>query len=280
MNHTIGQSLLFELFSTCIREEWHMPALLVTASLVLEIVSVQIMTVLSSIYRAVSAEDTALFYRTLLIALVVVTLISLIKSLVSYATESCALSWRRRITNTIHASSYINQPSGMLMDASIVYLGTVDQRITQDTDRLTSLAAKLVADTVALPAVILFYSIHLIFLFNWWVVAACFAYFLCGCAVSSLLAGPLVPAVYAQEALEGGFRAAHSRYLQRLPDIRLLRGEAAERQSLGAAFAALVENTQSLIRKRLALSAFTNWFAYTGSLGEKHYLRRFFCFRD
>jgi putative ATP-binding cassette transporter len=153
------------------------------------------------------------------------------------------------------------------VDASVASLGTVDQRITQDTDRLTSQAAKLIADTVALPAVIVFYSIHLIYLFNWSVIAACFAYFLCGCAVSSWMAAPLVQAVYTQEALEGGFRAAHSRYQQRLPDIRLLHGEAAEQQTLGAAFAALVSNTQSLIRRRLALSAFTNWFAYTGSLG-------------
>jgi ABC-type uncharacterized transport system fused permease/ATPase subunit len=245
-----------------------MPALLVAGSLTLEVVSVQIMTILSSIYKAVSAGDTALFYKTLLVALVVVTLISLIKSLVSYATESCALAWRRHITETIHASSYLSHPTGVLMDASVASLGTVDQRITQDADRLTSQAAKLLADTVALPAVIVFYSVHLIYLFNWSVVVACLAYFLCGCAVSSLLAGPLMQAVYMQEALEGGFRAAHSRYQQRLPDIRLLRGEAAERQNLGAAFAALVANTQSLIRKRLALSAFTNWFAYTGSLGK------------
>jgi hypothetical protein len=77
---------LMRLWRLCFWDEcvlhgkYKLPTLLLATSLVYEIVSMRVMGILSSLYRAVASQDAGLFWATLSYALVVVALISLLKS--------------------------------------------------------------------------------------------------------------------------------------------------------------------------------------------------------
>ena len=264
----------FRLFSLCcstrytLSRWWYAPTILFLGNLLMEIVSVEVMSVLSNLYGAVSSRNLKLFRSTLVWAVVVVTTISVLKAYVLYTTESCALSWRTCTLRFIHKHYYLKLSLDTNMDQSMTNLGTIDQRITQDTDRLTTLTAKLLADVMILPAVIGFYTFYLIRLFGWEVPFICFGYFLCGCTISLFLSRRLVSIVYNQEGLEGEFRAAHYHYRQHISEIRLLRGEICERNDVVKTFGDLLTNTEELIRQRMWLNTFTNWFAYSASIGK------------
>jgi ABC-type uncharacterized transport system fused permease/ATPase subunit len=253
--------------SSCKDSGGYLLAGVVLGSLLAEMVSAQVMTVLSDMYEAVSTVDLGLFYKALIFGLLLVTSISAIKAGVVYATESTALLWRNALTASIHSSPYFT--TGLRAGSSTTLLEKLqplDQRIAQDVDRLTTLAAQLVAEVFPLPVVIAYYSAFLVALFGWSVVAACLLYFLCGSAVSYILARRLVSVVYQQESLEGQFRSGHCSFQAHRAEIQLLRGERAEQAVLGSVYADLVVNTQQLLLRRLWLKAFSNWFAYAGSI--------------
>lgn len=251
----------------CVRDrKWVMPALLILGSIGYEIVSLRIMGVLSSIYRSVSTQDMPMFYNTLLTACIVVALISTLKSFVAFASDTCAIQWRSCIVDCIQ---YGYSMCGFKEDHGIGRVDTVDQRITQDADRLTAQLAKLFATTAVLPGVILFYAIYLAVLFGPVVPLLCVLYFVLGSAVSYFMARGIVGTVYHQEQLEGAFRATHYRAQLYKHEIFLLGGEYAEYLLMSKDYDRLVCNTQVLIRYRFWLNMFTNWFAYTGSIGKR-----------
>lgn len=238
---------------------------LVVAAAAAEIISLQVMRVLTGMYKAVSTGDDELFYDTLTFGLLLVIAISATKSVAVFAMELLALRWRQALTNMVHRSKYIRvaETNGIVSSKEIEPL---DQRITQDIDRLTGAGAKLLADIVVLPAIIIYYSTYLAMTVGWFVVLVCVLYFLFGSGVSYFLASGLLSLVYNQEALEGIFRSGHCRYQKHRKEIELLRGEQAEQHGLCEVFERLVENTRMLLRQRLSLNAFSNLFAYSGSI--------------
>ena len=203
-----------------------MPTALLICSLTYELVSTQSMSILSGLYRAVSANDVNLFQKTLQEAILIVLGLALLKAISNYLYDLCAIKWRTYIVERIHqryAQYAVNLQNGTACNIS-----TKDQRITQDVDRLTMKAAKLCSEVVVLPAVIAYYTCYLLVLFGWFTPASCFLYFLFGSCLCYFFAVRLVDVVCAQEQLEGEFRHRHAQAQQHAEEVYLLRGEAEE----------------------------------------------------
>mmetsp|Transcript_23558 Transcript_23558/g.52305 ORF Transcript_23558/g.52305 Transcript_23558/m.52305 type:complete len:694 (+) Transcript_23558:143-2224(+) len=248
------------LLDECVEHrKYKLPTLLLVTTLAYEIVSMRVMGILSNLYRAVASQDSGLFWATLSYALVVVGLISLLKSINTYAQGSCALYWRTTVVNFVHERLVV-------ASAAAARLEGAEQRATQDVDRLTQRAAKFAADTAALPVVIVFYTTYLIQLFGPAVPLLCFLYFALGSLACFLLARRLVELVYAQEKCEGSFRNAHVGFHRHLAEIYLLRGERYESGAMAAQYTELRGTVAAFIRRSFWLNLFTDWFAYTGSI--------------
>lgn len=260
-------TVFFVVYKSATSDSAWVLATLVVAAAAVEVISVQVMSVLTGMYKAVSTDDDRMFYNTLAFGFLLVVAISATKSLANFAMELLALRWRQALTNVVHRSIYIRHSTAA--DYNITHLKEMeplDQRITQDIDRLTVTATKLLADTVVLPAIIVYYSTYLAMTVGWFVVIVCVLYFLFGSGVSYFLTRGLQAVVYNQEALEGLFRSGHCRYQMNRKEIQLLRGEQTEQLKLCTTFERLVGNTMVLLRQRLSLNTFSNLFAYTGSI--------------
>eukprot|EP01032_Pedospumella_encystans_P017256 gene17256-19674_t len=110
------------------------------------------MGILSGLYRAVSDKDLRLFETTLQKALFIVFVLAFLKAISNYCNDLCAIRWRAYLVEHIHGK--YAQYSASVQNGSGKDIDTKDQRITQDIDRLTTKAAKLVADVIVLPAVV------------------------------------------------------------------------------------------------------------------------------
>lgn len=245
-----------------------MPTLLVFGSAAFEVVSLHIMGILSNFYRSVSSHDLPLFYNTLWTSIIVVSIVAALKSCVAFVADACALQWRSCLVSYIHRIYSQGSEYSGIDNCTVGRLDFVDQRITQDVDRLTTQGAKLFAATAVIPGVIIFYAVYLAVLFGPLAPLLCLLYFLVGSAVSYVIARGIAGTVYKQERLEGEFRATHCRAQLYTQEIFLLGGEPAESLLMTRDFDELAKNTSVLIRYRLWLSMFANWFAYTGSIGK------------
>jgi ABC-type uncharacterized transport system fused permease/ATPase subunit len=267
--------------------KWMTPCTLVLFSLLYEIASVRVMSIMSNLYKAVSSRDSVLFWSTFWYALVVVTINAFLRATVSYTSDTCAVYWRKYIVEYIH-KHYINVlhddfvivaeiDSNMDTDSNRSseptlqnrVLDNIDQRITQDTDLLSAKSAQLLAAVAVLPGVVLFYTYYLVTLFGWWTPMACYLYFAVGTVASYLAAKQLVSTVYEQELREGNFRRVHMQVLLSRKEICLLQGEEAELRRAEVVFDELCDIRFKLNRQKYWLSLVTLVFAYAGSIGMK-----------
>lgn len=255
----------YQLLAARWQHDWFFPTIVIVGSIAVEAVSIQVMSILSRMYQSVSSGDEGAFHKTLLFAVFIICVLAVLKAGVAFASDMCAITWRTCIVEQAHHIVFSKQG----VDTVMVH-DSIDQRVTQDVDRLTANGAKLLADTAALPAVIAFYSAYLVVTFGWQVVLACVGYFALGSAVSYCLARQLVSVVYAQESLEGEFRSTHVGYQLHRSEIHLLRGERAENLAASDAFNSLYANTLLLLRRKLPLNMFSTWFAYMGSVGKQN----------
>lgn len=180
--------------------KWKLPLLLTVSLVLYEVAAVKVMTVLSKLYSSVSSQNRDLFWTTLGYSIAVVTVISIFKSMCSFASDSCALRWRSFLVEYMQDSYILRSQSQNTLALSI---DGIDQRITQDVDLFTSKCATLLSQVMLLPLVIAFYSVYLAVSFGWITVAICFSYFVVGCIGGSSLARRLVNLTYLQEFYEG-----------------------------------------------------------------------------
>ena len=238
---------------------------LVITAFAFELSSIAIMGVISRFYYSVSSSDSGLFFKCLWKSLVVVSLVSTLKSFKTYYTEVCAVEWREKLAKIIHAC-YVRKDMVAYNLICLDKIENADQRATQDLYRLTADGAQLVADVVTAPAVIIFYSCYLWYTVGYLPPIACFVYFLLGSLCSYFQAKRLVPLVYYQEACEGKFRLAHTQFLLNIEAIALLNGEKREWVRVDGALAALVRQVREVISSQLPLFLVVNWFSYVGSI--------------
>ena len=108
------------------------------------------------------------------LSLIIVFFIAIQKACKLIFKEMVALHWRKHLVK-IQTENYFNKESYYYGKNKI---NTQDQRISQDTDRLTMALSELYAGSIVIPGVIIYYTIRLIYMFNWIVPLSCFIFFI------------------------------------------------------------------------------------------------------
>ena len=145
-------------------------------------------------------------------------------------------------------------------------LDNPDQRLSQDTDRLTTNLGELIAAAVTLPGRIVYYSIALAHLFGWFAPALCLAYFLLGSLPNWMLLHRVVPALVEQERLEGEFRHTHAEIRMLAESAAFSGGTLADRARASRVFRSVVRNQHRVLLRQLPLNVATQIFDYVGSV--------------
>lgn len=240
------------------------PSVLLIASISYEVMSAQIMIILSNIYTAISSGDVSLFQHTVWFGLFITTIVAILKSVIGLASDMCSLHWRKYVVQ--HIQQYLR--SSYLLNESQQALYPINQRITQDVDRLTISVAGLVANILILPCVILYYTIYLFSMFGLIVPLICYIYFAFGSILSYFLAQTISDLVYQQEQFEGIFRNLCMEFETHAKEIHILEGDLNEKHRINCSFFRVMQNKYDLNWQKFKVNTFASWFAYTGSIGK------------
>eukprot|EP01041_Mallomonas_annulata_P001687 gene1687-3264_t len=233
-----------------------------------EISSAFVMSVISEFYLSISSKNYELFIACLVKSIVIITIVSILKSLQTFSSEGCALLWRERLVHTLH-NIYFNSNAAYSMIHGVNNHGVLenpDQRMTQDVDKLTITMAKILLKVLTIPGIIIYYTYYLWKNFGWVAPVSCYVYFFVGAAVSSVCMRSIVNLTYVQEAAEGGLRYRHFLFRVSSEEIAFLRGQRREEMDIDQAFRGVVDSTSQLIRRRAVLYLISNWFSYFGSI--------------
>lgn len=246
---------------------WSAPVLSVALAMLSELLSFLVMKIISDFYLSITSFDEHLFASTAERAIIVVISISLVKSSQTYFSDLSALLWRDKIVSYLHKSytSYLSKRcAGPKMSA--LFECNVEQRISQDVDKLTNELSRVFEKAFVCPVLICFYSYYLYSLLGGFAPVSCFIYFLVGALISTTLSKKLIDIVIAQEYFEGVFRRYHSHFLNNLWNIKLLGGIRNETSTLHKSFVQVVKNTRHLVAARLQVNIFLNFYSYLGSI--------------
>lgn len=245
------------------------PFLMLFSVFTVEVISIQVMGLISSFYYAISSGDIQSFYQCLKVSAVVVMGISVSVTAKKIAIDACALQWREDIVLWMH-SEYFSRffAYDMLRSFGSKAIDNPDQRIQQDADKYALQLAQILSSLLPIPGVIIYYSFSLWKHFGWLVPMACYLFFALSASIVSIFAKKLIPIVCCQDQLEGEFRYRHSRFSANIESVTLMRGESAEMSKINSCFENVCHNMRYMIIKRIPLYFWVTWFSYTGSIGE------------
>eukprot|EP00658_Telonema_sp_P-2_P072882 TRINITY_DN6196_c0_g1_i1.p1 TRINITY_DN6196_c0_g1~~TRINITY_DN6196_c0_g1_i1.p1 ORF type:complete len:398 (+),score=78.13 TRINITY_DN6196_c0_g1_i1:163-1356(+) len=186
---------------------WLWPVWMVGCSVGSEIIATQVGDVISKFYVAVTDKSHDQFMAALVNAAWVIGPLAVLKGLLLWLIEVVALIWRWRLWDELHASYMCPQKLPFFqLKAYQPGVDNPDQRLTQDLTLYTQNLATVVANGIVKPGQVVYYTWILLDTFGIVIPAVCYAYFVVGTVVTTLLARRVVPWVVSQEKKEGDLR--------------------------------------------------------------------------
>ena len=220
-------------------------------------------------YRSITSHDKTLFCSNLLLALSVVVLVAIQKACKLVCKEMLALHWRNHLVK-VQTDNYFSRESYYF---GLNCIDTQDQRISQDTDRLASALSELYCGSIVLPGVVIYYTVCLVYLFNWIIPVACFVFFLVGSFLNYLCVKRVVPYVAQQEKYEGLFRFSLF-WIQKYAETIVLtnkpknhkKGTIDDKVRVLESFENVIKNRKRIVCKHLPMYLSSQLFDYLGTI--------------
>ena len=259
-----------------------------------EVTASFVMGIVGRFEESVTGDKKAEFASALFDALIICTCIALQKAALLYFKGRCALRWRDYLVRKQHEVYFhpdvfarihshhqqqqqqqqqlpSRRSSGVLAlpassPTSDQVLDNPDQRLSQDTDRLTMNLAELVACGVTLPGKVVYYSMALSSLFGWFAPACCVVFFVLGTIPNLLLLHRVVPQLVQQEKCEGDFRHCHSGIRTFSESISFSRGTQMDRSRANDSLSRLVSNQHRVLCRQLPLNIVIQLCDYMGAV--------------
>lgn len=190
---------------------------LVLVAISFEVTASFIMQIVGNFEESVTGKKKEEFVTTLIRALVICICVAAQKAALIYLKGRAALRWREELVNRQHRHYLSPQHfyqiiygrrddrSGLRKSLDSKEDGVLenpDQRLSQDTDRLTMNLGELIASAVTIPGKIVYYSLALGRMFGWFAPLLCLAYFVIGAIPNWFLLQRIVPSLVKQEHLE------------------------------------------------------------------------------
>ena len=224
--------------------------------------SIFVMNIISSFYLAITQQNKQLFIETIIYTIIILILLTILKSLQMISIELCILIFRKNLTFYLH-DIYI--PFGSQYHSKQSF-DNIDQRITQDSDMFCNEIINIIINLFCIPFLIIYYSFQLIILLNYIIPIICTIYFLFSWFVSSYFMNSIIHLIYKKQNFEANFRLKHINYIKNIEIITILNANNNELYNLDLSFNIIIINQLNIIKKHILLYLFTNFFDYFGSI--------------
>ena len=234
-----------------------------------EVTSALIMSTNGEFYRSITSADKSMFLTNLCWALLVVSAVGIQKAGQLVLKEVCALLWRKTLVQEQSKNYFAHRAYYRCS------LDNPDQRMSQDTDRLTVACSELLAGAIITPGIIVYYTAKLMVMFDWVVPTACFVFFLLGSLVNWVCVRRVVPFVTKQEHLEGDFRfnlfwfrshAESVAFYDEYPSSKKSTAVSNDRDRMMERFDRVVANQRDIIKLHVPLYTCSKLFDYLGAI--------------
>jgi ABC-type uncharacterized transport system fused permease/ATPase subunit len=177
-----------------------------------------------------------------------------------------SVEWRSHLTHLLHARYCSNIALFTLPSSPLSHIDNSDQRITAETATLCDSLASATRVAAGAPFRVLYYSYIMWQYLGFRGVFTAFTFFIVFAVMQKIAVLPLARTVVVQEKKEGNLRFLHLRLRERGPDVASCRGAAAELQSLNSSLQSALENQESVVKWKTAVTAVTKGTDYSGAL--------------
>nr|XP_046913246.1 lysosomal cobalamin transporter ABCD4-like [Dermatophagoides farinae]XP_046913247.1 lysosomal cobalamin transporter ABCD4-like [Dermatophagoides farinae] len=252
---------------------------LFTIAILYEVAIYHVGLISSDYYEILGEKDKHRFIIQTLQSIGLIIAISLLKSLKDYLASYLHVEWRKQCTIQIHDQYFQNfayfrlnvlNYSHILMNNDYVDgkhpLDNVDQRITQDVDRMFQMLSIIVPELLVWPFIVVFYWYKSQIKTGWLGPISCLMLFVIGSGINLFLINRVSHYVYQQERREGDFRFQHVRIRNNAESIAFISGEMAEHRKCYSLLDALITVQYRLIFRKFLLLFTTNLSDYFGSI--------------
>ncbi|KAJ2889527.1 ATP-binding cassette sub- D member 4, partial [Coemansia aciculifera] len=217
----------------------------------------------SEFYKVLGDKDLAAFFPLLLRCMVVVAAAGTFRAALDYAAAALGVMMRSALATHTHkryisANVFYNTVSRGAVD-------NLDQRITQDVERLSSSIATVLPELLVAPFMIAYYTVRC------WSMAgplgplSIYVYFVIGALSTRAIMPPIIRNVYHQEREEGNLRFQEVRITEFAESIAFFAGEDRERIATDEALARVIGVQHTLLCRRFWLGLITQVFSYLGA---------------
>ncbi|XP_070578295.1 lysosomal cobalamin transporter ABCD4-like [Ptychodera flava] len=220
----------------------------------------------SQYYAVLGEKDHEGFKILVPRSLFLIVAVATAKSANQYLCDVLYIFWRHYLTRLLHKKyfqKFIYYQLNVVLQEKV---DNVDQRITQDVDRLCRQVSQCVAIFIISPFTIAYYTWKCYESTGWYGPVFIYSYFVLGTILNKFVMSPVVNYTFKQEKNEGMFRFKHMQIRVNSEAIAFYRAEALEEEKSNVRLHKLLNVQQSLVNCDLWLNFSVNMFNYVGSI--------------
>lgn len=220
-------------------------------------------------YYILLLKDVHQFYLQLAVTFALISFMSLVKSAKNYVSSVLYLEWREEVSRRL-LDGYFSDLNFYFLNGSNLGeeppLDNVDQRLSQDVDRLCAELSSVVSQIVLSPLTILYYSFQVSRTIGLFGLVACIAIFLASSAVNRCFIKSIVKWTYLKGQHEGDYRRDLANCVKASEMIALSNSEERQKSATLALLRRLLSVHENLILSQFFLNLSTSIFDYSGSV--------------
>lgn len=238
---------------------------LLVVALAGQLVVYQVGILPSQFYGVLSDRDPSGFRRLSVLAVMLIVVISVLRSLEQYISKLVYVNCRKVMTEHLHRL-YFTKQVYYTLSVERPHVDNPDQRMTQDVERLCRELSTSASKLLTTPFTLVYYSYQCAVSTGWMGPVSIFGYFVVGSLLNRLLMGPVIPKLVQQEKLEGDFRFKHVEIRVNAEAAAFARAGPVEHSKTGRRLQHLISAQKELMNKELWLYCGTNMFDYLGGI--------------
>lgn len=248
-------------------------ALVIFFSLFEEIIIFQFGLLTAKFYYILLIKNVAKFYTQLAITFGLILFMAIIKSAKRYVCSVLYIEWREWLSELLIKGYFenrnyyhLNVGGGSLVGGRRVKLDNIDQRLSQDIDKLCSEFSTIIAQLVVSPLTLLYYAYQVNSTIGLFGVIACVAFFLTSTLINRFLVQKIVKWTYLKGKHEGDYRNEHTYVKSYNEKIAFANAEVKVKSKLLQSLSILLSVHENLILQQFYLNFVTTIFDYSGSI--------------
>lgn len=234
-----------------------------------ELIIFQIGLITAKFYYILLLNDINQFYQHLLLSFSLVLFMSLIKSAKIYVSTVISIEWREQLSKNLieHYFENFHYYYLNIMDKNAnFYLDNIDQRLSQDIEKLSSQFSTTIANAIVLPLTIIYYSYQVASTIGISGVFICFLLFFLSTFFNKFPVHQIVKWTYRKEKEEGNYRAELINVKNFSENIAFTNSEVKVKNTLLKTLTILLSAHENLALKQFYLNILTTIFNYSGTL--------------